>query len=295
MADYTKLVVQLRGEVGELIHSWVLLRHFLVGRRREATGVIEQDFKNQELWFLNAIIEKLENELFSRLSELAETVKRGRITFENAASQISRAGFAACNDEIKTFREFIRSRQFEEKRNKEISHKEFVAEWDDERAPIHVPYPVLVRAIALAMRVMKRIDREVYGTIHAKFMWHELRSRRYSMNLLPRSSYMIAQDIRVPEPVRAQIIVEETRSGKFHQELMDARVNGVIVQIYASRKWGAINLGGNLMILAHYPLQSIQDIGGEGISVAPESSPSGSTPIDATAPAAADSRPADPR
>jgi hypothetical protein len=103
---------------------------------------------------------------------------------------------------------------------------------------------------------------------------------------------MIAQDVRVPEAVRAQIIIGELQAGKFHQELMDARVNGVMVQVYASRKWGAINLGGNLMILANYPLQSIQDIEGEGIAVAPASCSPGSNPFDTTAPTAPDAGPA---
>jgi hypothetical protein len=48
---------------------------------------------------------------------------------------------------------------------------------------------------------------------------------------------------------------------------MDAEVNGTKIQIYASRKWGAINLGGQLLVLPQYPLQSIGRIEGNQLVV----------------------------
>jgi len=267
--NYKKIIVQLRGEIGEVIHTWVLLRHFLVIRAQQTTGAVDQDMDNQDLWFLDSIVDKLENEAIARLSELAKPIKRGRLNLENSKSQLGHVGLYDCTHEVKTFREFIKKHRFEEKRNSEISHKKFVEEWKGERASIHIPYRVLLRAVALVVRAMKRMDREIYGEIHGKFIWRELRDRRYSMKLLPRVGYMIAEYIRLPETVRAKIIETEIRLGKFHQELMDAEVNGVKVKVYASRKWGAINLGGHLMILQHYPLQSIGTIEGENIVVDP--------------------------
>jgi hypothetical protein len=98
-------------------------------------------------------------------------------------------------------------------------------------------------------------------------MWQELRKKRYEL-LHPASAfYMIAEYINLPEAVRAKIIQGEIAAGKFHQELMDAEVNGTKVQVYASKKWGAINFGGQLLILPQYPLQSIGKVESDHIVV----------------------------
>jgi len=228
-----------------------------------------KDMDNRNLWFLESIIDKLENDIISRLSELAKPVRRGRINLENAKNQLKRVGMNDCSCEIEAYRDFVNCHRFEEKRNREISHKKFVLEWKDEKAPIHVPYKNLLRTIAFLLRAAKRIDLEVYGEIHSKFMWRELRGRRYTSTMLPFAEYMIAQHIRLPQSIRARIIEREIHEGKFHQKLLDVEVNGVNVQVYASKKWGAINLGGHLLILEHYPLQSITKIEGQNIIVDP--------------------------
>jgi hypothetical protein len=38
------------------------------------TEDVKKDMENRGLWFLNALVEKLRDELVSRLSELADTV-----------------------------------------------------------------------------------------------------------------------------------------------------------------------------------------------------------------------------
>lgn len=188
--------------------------------------------------------------------------RKGRITFENASRQLNSAGHSKCREEIDAFQTFLKSHSFEEKRNEEISHKEFKAEWTDERAPIFIPPKVLAKAIVFAIRAMKRIDREVYGEIHGRFMWHELRKKRYELHHPAAAFYMIAEYIKLPGAVRTKIIAQEIKEGRFHQDLMDATVNGVTVQVYASKKWGAINLGGHLLVLPEYPLQRIDNIEG---------------------------------
>ncbi len=41
---------------------------------------------------------------------------------------------------------------------------------------------------------------------------------------------------------------------------METTVNGMKMEVYVSKKWGAINLGGQLLILPQYPLQELQQI-----------------------------------
>ncbi len=269
MADSTKVIVQLRGEIGEIILSWTLLRHFLSLRSQHSTGDLQKDMESRELWFLNALIDKLQNEIISRLSELADKKARGQLTFSNGSGSLNRLGHPSCKDYVERFRTLVVTSQFDKKRNNEISHKAFIEKWDKERAPIHVTYASVLRALGMAVLVMKRMDEQVDGKIHSRFMWRELRNRRYSMTMLPRAAYMIAEHIHIPEAIRAQIINDEIRKGRFHQELIDTVVNGVNVQIYASKKWGAINLGGHLLILKQYPLQKLERVDSPEIVVDP--------------------------
>jgi hypothetical protein len=65
------LVSNLRGEVGEALTAWVLLRHFMASAKKLQTD---------DLAFLWLMRGKLENELIARLSELADK-KVGRTNF----------------------------------------------------------------------------------------------------------------------------------------------------------------------------------------------------------------------
>jgi hypothetical protein len=270
MEDHLKVVAQLRGEIGETIQAWVLLRHFAGTRAQELTNDIERDMRNRNLWFLNSVIERLEHDAIARLAELSDGNSRN-LTFARAIKSLRRLGLDV--DPIirfaRQFSDFARDNGFVDKRNQEISHKAFVENWDDERAPIHITYRTLRTGIVHAMRTMKKIDELVYGRLHRTFMWNALRRSRYSSTLQPRVGFMIANHIHVPAAIRAHIIMDEIRQGHFHQDLMDAVVNGVPVQIYASKKWGALNLGGYLLVLEHYPLQAITQIDSDRIVVDP--------------------------
>lgn len=269
MYDYKKIIVQLRGELGELINSWLLYRHFCALRRKERTDDPAKDMKNRNLNFLIAISDKLRSEIIARLAELASKVRKGRLTFENGSRQLRGVSLDSCRAVLEKFQKYVEANPFEEKRNNEISHKNFVAEWKDELAPLTIADFVIVKALALALRVMKRMDHEVYGEIHSEYFWKDLRKKRYELFTPAAAIYMIAEHINLPESVRARIVAMEIAGGKFHQELMDAEVNGTKVQIYASKKWGAINLGGHLHILPGYPLISIAKIDDPSIIVDP--------------------------
>lgn len=247
----------------------MLLRHFLALRKQRTTDDVKKDMENRELWFLNALVEKLRDEAVARLSELADTRTRGRLTFANGSAALRRLGHPDRCQDVEWFRAFVEGEHFDEKRNREISHKSFVTDWDEERGPIHIKYTTVLRALAMAVRVIKSMDEQVYGKVHSRFMWRELRRRRYTAIMLPRADYIIAEHIRIPEAIRAQIIQQEICEGRFHQELIDTEVNGVKVQVYASKKWGAVNLGGHLLVLPEYPLQKLEKIDGPGIAADP--------------------------
>ncbi len=60
----------LRGEVGEVVTAWLLLRHFMVESSKLRSEDPATDLANKELAFLWLLAEKLRNDLIGRLSEL---------------------------------------------------------------------------------------------------------------------------------------------------------------------------------------------------------------------------------
>jgi hypothetical protein len=144
---------------------------------RLASGDPSQDLSNRELSFLRLLETKLQDELVARLSELAEQ-KVGRLTFYFAAQKLGQ-----CHDGVERFRKHISGRGFHEKRNRDISHKEVPEKWGDHRY-LDIPYRAIVRAVALALRLMKRIDGHFLGP-SAPYLWREARKRRYDFTCPP--------------------------------------------------------------------------------------------------------------
>ena len=112
--DY--LISNLRGEVGEIITSWVLLRHMLTQQAKLTTRDVAKEMGNPELIFLSMLRAKLEDDIIARLSELAE-YKIGRLTFHSAAIKLGKL-----NTEVQVFSAFIAREKFQQKRNQDISH-----------------------------------------------------------------------------------------------------------------------------------------------------------------------------
>lgn len=144
-----------------------------------------KDFGNPDLSFLYVLKDKLEDELVARLSELAEE-KIGRLNFCFAAEKLGKF-----HSEAADFSRHVEKNGFRQKRNQDISHKELPEKWEDHRAPLHIPYRIILRAIASAVRVMKHIDRQVLGP-SSPYLWRETRKRRYKPILSPaRVAYMM--------------------------------------------------------------------------------------------------------
>jgi hypothetical protein len=128
------LVSNLRGEVGEIIFTWVLMRDLMAQAGQLRTDDLKADMGNRALCTLNILTDKMRDEIVARLAELAEE-KIGRLTFYFVQQKLDR--FDA---EIKTFSGFVESSHFREKRNYDISHKELPVQWT-ERKFIHISTP----------------------------------------------------------------------------------------------------------------------------------------------------------
>lgn len=246
------LVSNLRGEVGEIVTSWVLLRRLMTGERALMSDDPANDMANQDLAFVSMLREKLADEIVARLSELAEP-KIGCLTFHFAAVKLAKLTQA-----VQEFSAFISRQRFKEKRNYDISHKELPEEWSQHKH-IAIPYRTLLRGVALALRLMKKIDRIVIGPA-AKYLWHEMRKKRYELMNPASAAYMLLPYLNLTPDIRGRVIVEEMAEGRAVWSDMTTTINGQEVTVSACREWGAVLLGGGMLVLDHYPLQALNSI-----------------------------------
>jgi hypothetical protein len=107
--ELDNLVSNLRGEVGEIITTWTVLRYLMAEERRLSSGGVAADLKDQNLIFLSLLRQKMQDEIVARLSELS-TPKIGRLTFHFASAKLN-----ALQTEEDSFRRFIQREKFEEK------------------------------------------------------------------------------------------------------------------------------------------------------------------------------------
>lgn len=244
------LISNLRGEIGEIITSWVLLRHMMAKVRELTTDDVSKDIANESLTFVSMLRTKLSDEIVARLSEVAEE-KIGQLTFFFAAEKLGKL-----HADAKAFKTFIIREKFQEKRNQDISHKQLPEEWA-KHAPIAISYRTQLRGIAHALRLMKKIDRIVLGP-SAKYFWPEMRKKRYELMKPASVVYMLAPFMNLSPDLRERVILEEMADGRAVWCDMPATINGLQVTVSACREWGAFMLGDRMIVLPHYPLQSVE-------------------------------------
>lgn len=274
--DADNLIGSLRGEVGEVIVAWTLLRQFmseahslrtadLTDARSLRTTDLLADMNNPAVAKLEILTSKLRDDVVARLAELAEE-KIGQLTFHFATVKL---GVLAA--EATAFTQFIRKNGFEEKRNSDISHKVLPEKWSDHRHR-HIPYNVVTQAVARATRLMKQIDRRFLGPA-APYLWAELRKKRYQPTPLPRVAYLLLPHMRLPPLVRAAIIAAEEREGIHVWTEMPTTLNGSPSLVKVSREWGGILLPTGLIMVEDYPVNSLHSItsSGEGGERPPKS------------------------
>lgn len=188
--DIDNLIGTLRGEVGEIIESWTLMRDFYVLSAKLQTDNIQEDLKNTDLNRVNIIKSKFQDEIISRLSELGYKVY-GRVNFHFAADKLK-----ILQNEVKEFEDFLVQNNFRARRNEYISHKNLPPNWDDHRAPYRITYQTMLRGIAMAVSIMKKFDYHHLGS-GTKAQWIEMRARRYNYNLSAGMAYLLLPHIRL--------------------------------------------------------------------------------------------------
>ena len=243
------LTSNLRGEVGEIITSWILLRQMMQRVRDLSSDDMAKDMQNQNLAAASMLRVKLSDEIVARLSELAEQ-KIGRLTFHFAAEKLGKL-----EAEVRAFRAYITRKEFHTKRNQDISHKELPETWS-KHGPIRIPYQSLRRAIGHAIWLMKKIDRIVLGPA-TRFLWGEARKKRYQLMDPGKVAYMLLPYMNLAPEVRERVILEEMAEGRPVWSDMKATLNGEEMTISACREWGAFFFQGRLTVLPHYPLQKL--------------------------------------
>jgi len=70
-----------------------------------------------------------------------------------------------------------------------------------------------VKATAMALRLMKRIDRLALAP-SAPFLWRQARKKRYDLSGPPRAMYMLVPYLHLPGHERLKIALQEQQEGK---------------------------------------------------------------------------------
>jgi len=246
------LVSNLRGEIGENIFSWILMRNLKVQARRLRTDDIAHDMKNEDLTILYIVIDKLEDEIIARLSELAEK-KVGQLTFYFVQEKL-----CLFKREVDEFVKFIHSNRFHEKRNYNISHKQLPEKWSGHKC-IHIPYRRIVKGLVHALRLMKKIDRIALGP-SAPFLWREMRKRRYVPVPSAKVAYMLLPYLCLSAKERVKIVFLEAMENKNTWVDMKTTIDGSPVAVQACKKWGVVQWGNSIIALPQYPLVEIKSL-----------------------------------
>jgi hypothetical protein len=250
--ELDNLVSNLRGEIGEIIFSWILMRNLKVQDRHLQTDKISYDLKNDDLKILYVLIDKLEDDIIGRLSELAEK-KVGQLTFYFVQEKL-----CLFKREVDGFSKFIRSNRFHEKRNYDISHKQLPEKWSGHKC-IHIPYRIIVKGIVLSLRLMKKIDIMVLGP-SAPFLWREMRKRRYVTVSPAKVAYMLLPHLCLSAKDRVKIVFLEAIKNKNTWVDMKTTIDGSSVTVQACKKWGVVKWRTSIIVLQRYPIVEIKSI-----------------------------------
>lgn len=179
-----KLISLLRGEIGEIIQSWVVLNIYDFKAHELQTDDIMADMKNKNLQLLNLVRSKFREDIVARLSELSSS-KHGRLNFHFAADK-----FKVQKEEVQKFTFYLKEKNIIFHRNKNIAHKEISPRWDQIDPRPFIRKSVLLRSIGWAVSIMKQFDKTYYGEDYQK-IWKEERKKRYEMKMPAAPKYML--------------------------------------------------------------------------------------------------------
>ena len=200
-----------------------------------------------------AVINKLEDEMIARLSELSEQ-KIGQLTFYFAQEKLE-----DFHNEVGQYRKFMQKNHFNEKRNQMISHKMLPEKWTDFK-DIDVSSKLIGIGIGKAVGLMWKIDEKYLGP-SAKYLWREALKKKDELVAINKVKYLLLPHLKLSVQVRKKIIVEEFKAGYPVWEKVTAKVNGVERDVIICKKWGALFMDKNsAFIMDDYPLINQDEI-----------------------------------
>ena len=182
--DPEKLVSLLRGEIGEIIQSWVVLNIYNVKASELQTEDLQADMKNQNLNLLNLVRSKFRDDIILRLSELSSS-KHGRLNFHFASDK-----FKIQKQEVNEFKKYLQEKHLIFRRNKNIAHKQMSPKWGQIDPRPFISNSALVKAIAWAISIMKNFDKVLFRDNY-KLLWKEERKKRYELDMPAAAKYML--------------------------------------------------------------------------------------------------------
>jgi hypothetical protein len=238
--------------VGEIVSSWVLYKDVMmaIGSMRSPDPLI--DMKNASLNRLFVLADRLSDDVVARLSELAEK-KIGRLNFHFACVKLK-----ALDREVDDFINYVQRNRFEDKRNSDISHKELPEKWSDHKY-LHIEPRIVLKGIAMALRLMKRFDLAYLGP-SSTYLWREMRKKRYELMAPPRAGYLLLPYLRLPTDIRVKVALEEIRMGISNWEDLPTQIDGKPVTVKGNKKWGIVKIDNSYLATAEYPLIELQSI-----------------------------------
>ncbi len=246
------LISNLRGEIGEIVSSWVLYKDLMLIIYKTRSSDPLDNKKNLGLNRLFILTEKLTDEIVARLSELAER-KIGRLTFYFASVKLK-----ALEEETNNYIKYIQYSGFEKKRNSDISHKELPEEWSDHKY-LHIESRIILKGIAHAVHLMKKYDSLHLGP-SAKYLWYESRKRRYDLTTPPKVGYLLLPYLRLSIEIRIKLTLEEIKNGMSNWDDIFCEINGKKVFVKVNRKWGVVHLGKVFLVTPEYPIIELKSI-----------------------------------
>ena len=252
--DPGNLISNLRGEIGEIITSWVLYKDLILIIHRIKSSDPLENIKDPSLNRLFTLTDKLTDDIVARLSELAEK-KIGRLNFHFASEKLNKLGM-----ETDEFIKYIKKNNFKEKRDKDISHKELPEQWSDHRY-LHIKPKIILKGIAIAHCLIKKFDNLHLGP-SAKFLWYEMRKKRYEPMPMPspKSGYLLLPYLRLSNEIRKKVALTEIKMGLSKWDDLPTEINGKKAYVKANKKWGVVLLGNTLLVTSEYPLIKLKSI-----------------------------------
>jgi hypothetical protein len=147
---------------------------------------------------------------------------------------------------------------FLRRRNARISHKEYPPNLK-KHFDVYISYSRLLRGLAFALLLMKKLDRVVLGPA-SPYLWREARKKRYQPIYPAHISYNLLPFLHLDGTARIEICFQELQEGLSKFEGISITINGKPLKIPAIKKWGVIFLGKRAYALPAYPLQELKEI-----------------------------------